>query len=80
MGRPRKSISKEEAAEIRNNPPYLLNTHHVSALVGQSVRTVREWFQDSDFPLKQGHRANSEKYVLRDDLFAWMDRQGREYR
>lgn len=80
MGRPRKSLTQEEIKEIRSNPPFLLSTASVAALVGQSQRTVREWFQDRDFPLLQGNKSNAEKFVKRDDLIDWMFRQGREFR
>ena len=76
MSRKAKALSNEEIDSIRLNPPLLLNTFQAAALLGKSVRTVREMFHEDGFPMKRGASANSEMYVLRDDLFTYMDGNG----
>lgn len=76
MAKKAKALSNEEIVSIRFNPPFLLNTFQAAALLGKSVRTVREMFHEDGFPMKRGASANSEMYVLRDDLFTYMDGNG----
>lgn len=76
MARKAKQLSEQEAANIRVNPPCILNTFQTAALLSKSVRSVREMFNEEGFPLKRGKSANSEMYVLRDDLFTYMDGNG----
>jgi len=72
MPRPSKQLTPEEARDIRLNPPPVLNTYKASALLEKSIRTIREWFNEDDFPVMRGNKRNAEKYVLRDELFEWM--------
>ena len=76
MAKKAKALSNEEIVSIRFNPPFLLNTFQAAALLGKSVRTVREMFHEDGFPMKRGASANSEMYVLRDDLLTYMDGKG----
>jgi len=76
MARQNKSLSEAEAKEVRLNPPYILNTFQAAALLGKSVRTVREMFHEDGFPMKRGASAKSEMYVVRDDLLTYMDGNG----
>ena len=76
MARKNKQLSEEQVASIRRDPPYLLNTFETSALLGKSVRSVREMFHEDGFPIKRGKSANSEMYVLRDDLLTYMHGNG----
>jgi hypothetical protein len=80
MARISKQLSDEEIKEVRVNPPYLMNTFQAAAFVSKSVKVMREWMQDKEFPVKRGNTPNSEKYVLRDDLLEWLDANGRSFR
>ena len=80
MARISKQLSDEEKKEVRVNPPYLMNTFQAAAFVSKSVKVMREWMQDKEFPVKRGNTPNSEKYVLRDDLLEWLDANGRSFR
>ena len=80
MARISKQLSDEEKKEVRVNPPYLMNTFQAAAFVSKSVKVMREWMQDKEFPVKRGNTPNSEKYVLRDDLLEWLDANGRSWR
>ena len=80
MARISKKLSDEEIKEVRVNPPYLMNTFQAAAFVSKSVKVMREWMQDKEFPVKRGNTPNSEKYVLRDDLLEWLDANGRSFR
>jgi hypothetical protein len=72
MPRPSKQLTLKEAEILRLNPPAVLNTYKASALLEKSIRTIREWFNEDDFPVMRGNKPNAEKYVLRDELFEWM--------
>ena len=76
MARIAKQLTEQEIASIQLNPPFLLNTFQASALLGKSVRTVRDMFKEDGFPIKRGKTTNSEMYVLRDDLLTYMDGNG----
>lgn len=76
MARKAKQLTEQEIASIQLNPPFLLNTFQASALLGKSVRTVRDMFKEDGFPIKRGKATNSEMYVLRDDLLTYMDGNG----
>jgi len=76
MAKKAKALSNEEIVSIRFNPPFLLNTFQAAALLGKSVRTVREMFHEDGFPMKRGASAKSEMYVVRDDLLTYMDGNG----
>jgi len=80
MARISKQLSDEEKKEVRINPPHLMNTFQAAAYVSKSVKVMREWMQDKDFPVLRGNTPNSEKYVLRDDLLEWLDANGRSFR
>ena len=80
MARISKQLSDEEIKEVRVNPPYLMNTFQAAAYVSKSVKVMREWMQDKDFPVLRGNSPNSEKSVLRDELIAWMSANGRSFR
>ena len=80
MAKTRKQLSEQEIAEIKVNPPYLLNTYQTAAVLSKSVRTVREWFKEEGFPVQRGSNNNSEMYVLRDDLFNWMKEQANKHK
>ncbi|MDC3282753.1 hypothetical protein OAU80_01635 [Opitutales bacterium] len=80
MARISKQLSDEEIKEVRVNPPYLMNTFQAAAFVSKSVKVMREWMQDNDFPVLRGNSPNSEKSVLRDELIAWMSANGRSFR
>ena len=80
MARISKQLSDEEKKEVRVNPPYLMNTFQAAAFVSKSVKVMREWMQDKEFPVKRGNTPNSEKNVLRDDLLEWLDANGRSFR
>ena len=80
MARISKQLSEEQIASVRSNPPYLMNTFEAGAFVGKSVKVIREWMQDKDFPVLRGNSPNSEKSVLRDELIAWMSANGRSFR
>lgn len=80
MARISKQLSEEQIASVRSNPPHLMNTFEAAAYVSKSVKVMREWMQDKDFPVKRGNSPNSEKYVLRDDLLEWMSANGRSFR
>lgn len=76
MARKAKKLSEEQEASIRRDPPYILNTFQTSALLGKSVRSVREMFKEDGFPLMRGTSPNSEMSVLRDDLVTYMKGNG----
>jgi hypothetical protein len=80
MARLSKQLSDEEKKEVRMNPPHLMNTFQAAAYVSKSVKVMREWMQDKDFPVLRGNSPNSEKSVLRDELIAWMSANGRSFR
>ena len=80
MARISKQLSDEEKKEVRINPPHLMNTFQAAAYVSKSVKVMREWMQDKDFPVLRGNTPNSEKYVLRDDLLEWLGANGRSFR
>ena len=80
MARTRKQLTEQEIADIQMNPPVLLNTFQTAALLSKSVRTIREWFKEDDFPLQRGYDNNSEMYVLRDELFNWMKEQAKKHK
>ena len=80
MARISKQLSDEEKKEVRMNPPHMMNTFQAAAYVSKSVKVMREWMQDKEFPVKRGNTPNSEKYVLRDDLLEWLDANGRSFR
>ena len=52
MARISKQLSDEEIKEVRVNPPYLMNTFQAAAFVSKSVKVMREWMQDKEFPVK----------------------------
>jgi phage terminase Nu1 subunit (DNA packaging protein) len=80
MARTRKQLTEQEIASIKQNPPFLMNTFQTAALLGKSVRTIREWFHEDGFPLQRGYENGSEMYVLRDDLFNWMKDQAKKHK
>jgi hypothetical protein len=75
-----KQLTDQEIASIQTNPPVLLNTFQTAALLEKSIRTIREWFNEDDFPVMRGNKPNAEKYVLRDDLYNWMKGQAQKHK
>ena len=66
-----KTLTDEDIAEIRRNPPRILTTHEAAALYGVPVRTVQGWTKMPGFP-GQGVKPKSNVYVDSKDLKKWL--------
>ena len=78
MSRKSKRLTEEQKEQVRLNPPFMLNSFEVAALTNKSVKAVREWMNEPDFPLLRGPAKNSEMHVLRDKLVEWMTHKNKQ--
>ena len=78
MSRKSKRLTEEQKEQVRLNPPFMLNSFEAAALTNKSVKVVRDWMNEPDFPLLRGPAKNSEMYVLRDKLVEWMTHKNKQ--